>query len=157
MSGRQFPIEAAHVLMFARAIRDANPVFHDRAAARARGLAGIPAPLTFVQASAQFDPDYPLRPRGDDSWFGSGAEPGFADPGVRGILHAEQHFEYHRPLVVGDVLTWQVRDGETWTKQSRSGKTLEFRESTTEFRDANGELVVTARTVRVHTGTERVT
>jgi hypothetical protein len=143
--------------MFARAIRDPCPVFHDPAAARAHGLAGIPAPLTFVQASAQFDPDYPLRPRPDDPWFGSGADPGFADPRAAGILHAEQHFEYHRPLVVGDVLTWQVRDGGTWTKQSRTGKTLEFREFTTEFRDANGGLVVTARSVRVHTDNKQAT
>ena len=35
----------------------------------------IIAPPTFVQASAQFDPDYRLRPKIGEAWFGSGKEP----------------------------------------------------------------------------------
>jgi len=61
--------------MFARAIGDPNPVYYDREAATQAGLDGIPAPPTFVQASAHFDPDYPLRPAFDGPWFGSGREP----------------------------------------------------------------------------------
>ena len=37
--------------------------------------AGIIAPPTFVQPSAQFDPDYPLRPKLGQPWFGSGRNP----------------------------------------------------------------------------------
>jgi len=147
-----FPVEASHVLMFARAIHDQSPVHRSREAAMSRGLAGIPAPLTFVQAGAQFDPDYPLRPRPDEAWFGSGGDAGFVNERLTSLLHAEQHFEYHRPIVVGDTLTWQTRDGETWTKTSRSGAQLTFHELVTEFRDAEGRLVVTARAVTVDTG-----
>jgi hypothetical protein len=68
-----------------------------------------------------------------------------------GGLHAEQHYTYHRPLRSGDVLTATVRDGETWEKQGRRGGKLIFGESITEYRDANGELVVTARGVGVRT------
>ena len=50
-------------------------------------------------------------------------------------LHAEQHYEYHRPLVVGDVLHARGRKGETWEKQGRSG-TLKFTELITEYLDA---------------------
>ena len=146
-----FPIEATHVLMFARAIHDEDPVFRDPDVARARGLEGIPAPLTFVQAGAQFDPDYPLRPKTGEPWFGSGADAGFVNQRLTSLLHAEQHFEFHRPLVVGDLLTWRTRGGATWTKPSRSGGHLTFHETTTEFRDADGRLVVTARAVTVDT------
>jgi len=142
--------------MFARAIHDEDPVHRDPEAARARGLVGIPAPLTFVQASAQFDPDYPLRPNPGEPWFGSGGDAGFNDQRLTSLLHAEQHFEIHRPLVVGDVLTWQTHDGETWTKASRSGGILTFHEMTTEFRDADGRLVVTARAVTADTAAKQV-
>jgi hypothetical protein len=137
--------------MFARAIHDEDPVFRDAQLAGERGLNGIPAPLTFAQAGAQFDPDYPLRPKPETPWFGSGADAGFRNPGLTTILHAEQHFTLHRPLTVGDVLTWEVRDGATWTKPSRRGGSLTFHEIVTEFRDAAGELVVTARAVTVDT------
>lgn len=154
MTEPTFPIEATHVLMFARAIHDENAVHRDREAARARGLEEIAAPLTFVQAGAQFDPDYPLRPKPDEPWFGSGGDAGFVNEKLTSLLHAEQHFEFHRPLVVGDSLTWQTRDGATWTKSSRSGRQLTFHEITTEFRDTEGQLVVTARAVTVDTGAE---
>ena len=151
MAENEFPVQSAHVLMFARAIGDDNPVYRDLEAAEAVGLPGIATPPTFVQSSAQFDPEYPLRPRIGEPWFGSGREAGRPDPSSAGILHAEQHFEYHRPLVVGDVLTWTVVPGKSWTKQGRQGGTLEFHETVTEYRDASGELVITARGVRVHT------
>ena len=65
-------------------------------------------------------------------------------------LHAEQHYEYHRPLVVGDVLHARGRTGEKWEKEGRSG-TLKFTELVTEFLDENDEVVITARTVAVLT------
>lgn len=152
MGDEQFPVESLHVLTFARAIGDDNPIFSDREAARAAGLDDIAAPLTFVQASAHCDPDYPLRPRAGEPWFGSGREPGTRHPELTRTLHAEQHFEYHRPLVVGDVLSWQVIPGDTWTKESRTGGVLEFRDFRTEYRDASGELVLTSRSVTAMTG-----
>ena len=56
MAAGRFPVEAGHVLAFARALGAADP---------AGGLPqqGDPAPPTFAIACAQFDPDYPLRPR----------------------------------------------------------------------------------------------
>ena len=101
MPAKRFPVEAGHILMFARAIGDENPVYTDEEAARKTEAGGIIAPPTFVQASAQFDPDYFLRPKVGQPWFGSGK--------------------------------------------------LVFSESVTEYRDQNGELVVTARGVGVRT------
>lgn len=167
----RFPVEAGHIIMFARAVADPNPVYYDADAAAAERLAGVPAPPTFVQASAQFDPDYFLRPKVGQPWFGSGREAtgvkrdpsaggggrgsgggGGGSGGGGGGLHAEQHYNYHRPLVAGDVLTAEVKDGKSWEKQGRRGGTLQFSESITEYRNQDGELVVTARGVGVRTG-----
>ncbi len=151
----RFPVEAGQVLQFARSLGDTNSIFIDPDVAAAAGLAAIPAPPTFVQSSAHFDPDYPLRPHPDRRWFGSGREATGYGPGdedvASGMLHGEQYFVYHRPLVVGDVLTAIVRDGDMWTKQGRRGGELRFFEVITDYRDEAGELVVTARVVSVST------
>jgi N-terminal half of MaoC dehydratase len=140
MAARRFPVEAGHVLAFSRALGAADPP---------GGLPseGDAAPPTFPIASAQFDPDYPLRPRLGTQWHGSGGHVGLVTEGAGG-LHAEQHFTYHRPIRVGDVLACASRPGEHWEKQGRSGR-LRFREQITEFRDQAGDLVVTARSVSV--------
>ena len=41
--------------------------------------------------------------------------------------------------------------GETWEKESKRAGKLVFSESITEYRDQNGELVITARGVGVRT------
>jgi hypothetical protein len=165
MADYTFPVEASHIMMFARSVGDPNPIYSDADYAAKTELGGIIAPPTFVQASAQFNPDYFLRPKIGQPWFGSGREPtGLVRPaaGAGGGsgggggrsggtgLHAEQHFEYHRPLRVGDVLTPTTLPGKSWERTGRSGL-LQFSESITEYRDANGELVVTARSVGVLT------
>jgi acyl dehydratase len=166
MAASRFPIEAGHVMMFARAIGDFNPVYFDVDFARESEFGGIIAPPTFVQASAQYDPDYPLRPHPGVPWFGSGATPTGrvsdaepvattkeSDPKPSGGtgLHAEQHYEYHRPARVGEVLTLTMRPGKSWEKQGRRGGLLHFQETIIEYRGEDGELAVTARGVGVRT------
>lgn len=158
MTVERFPVEEGAILLFARAVGDPNPIYADAAYAATTEMGGIVAPPTFVQSSAHFDPDYPLRPKLGEPWFGSGRTPtgrqAAGDDGERGRggtgLHAEQEYEYHRPMRPGDVLSATVRPGARWEKQGRSGK-LMFSESITEYRDQNGELVVTARSVGVLT------
>ena len=75
MAVKKFPVEAGHILLFARSIGDENVVYTDADAAKATEAGGIIAPPTFVQASAQFDPDYYLRPKVGQTWFGSGKNP----------------------------------------------------------------------------------
>lgn len=149
MTVERFPVEAGHILMFARAIGDTNAAYEGAL----RGDEAVPAPPTFVQASAQFDPDYFLRPQPGQPWFGSGREATGVHSAAAssGGLHAEQHYEYHRPLRSGGVLTATVRQGETWEKQGRRGGTLKFTETITEYRDQTGELVITARGIGVRT------
>ena len=47
-----FPVEATHIMMFARAIGDDNPVYHDAAKAKGTEAGGIIAPPTFPQSVA---------------------------------------------------------------------------------------------------------
>jgi N-terminal half of MaoC dehydratase len=149
MIGR-FPIEAGQVLAFARAIGDGDPQYARVAETAAGDLSDVVPPPTFVQASAHFDPEYPLRPRPGVPWFGSGSGPGETNAEAR-LLHAEQHFEYHRPLRVGDVLTAVVTDGGTWERTGRRGGKLKFTEQVTVYTDAAGEPVITVRLVGVLT------
>jgi acyl dehydratase len=147
-----FPVEASHIMMFARAIGDTNPVYHGAGAAKKSEAGGVIAPPTFPQAVAQFDPDYHLRPKPGEPWFGSGKTPsGVEKPKSSGGLHAEQHFEYHRHLRPGDVLTVETKEGKTWERESKRAGKLSFRERITEYRDQNGQLVVVARSVGVTT------
>lgn len=176
MAVERFPIEASHIMMFARSVGDYNKIYYDADYAQDSEVGAVVAPPTFVQASAQFDPSYGLRPRPDGKgWMGSGSQPTSvvrAKPqqattpqkekassegsnrgggGGGGVLHAEQRYEYHRHPKVGDVLTTTSRPGKTWERQGRRSGKLVFSESVTEYRDQNGELVVTATSVGVRT------
>ena len=160
MAVDKFPVEASHIMMFARSVADDNQIYYDEDYASGTEVGHIIAPLTFAQSSAQFDPDYFLRPKVGQDWFGSGKEPtgirkkegsGGGGGGGGGGLHAEQHFEYHRHLKPGDVLTAEVKPGKTWEKEGKRSGKLVFSETVTEYRDQNGELVITARGVGVRT------
>lgn len=158
MAVDKFPIESSHVMMFARSIGDPNEIYYDEEYANGTEPGSIIAPPTFVQASAQFDPDYFLRPKIGEEWFGSAkGATGITQKkeggggGGGGGLHAEQHYVYHRQVKVGDVLTAEVKPGKSWEKEGRRGGKLMFSETVTEYRDQNGELVVTATGVGVRT------
>ncbi|MEB3031218.1 FAS1-like dehydratase domain-containing protein [[Mycobacterium] nativiensis] len=157
MAIARFPIEAGHVLAFARAIGDTAAAFSDREFQRT-GLVGAVVPPTFVQAGAQFDPHYPLRPHPGQAWppapaaektAGGNGDRGPATTTAGPPLHAEQRFEYRRPVRIGDVLSAAQRPGRTWEKTRRDGGRLLFSESITEFRNQDDELVVTATAVAV--------
>lgn len=163
MPVERFPVEESHILMFARSIGDPNLIYANSSYAEGTEVGGIIAPPTFAQASAQFDPEYRLRPKIGEPWQGSGKEATGIPPkpagesdgepvgmGARG-LHAEQHFEYHRHIRPGDVLSSTVKPGESWEKQSKRAGLLKFSETVTEYRDQNGDLVITARSVGVQT------
>ena len=137
-----FPVEAGAIMLFARACGDHSDKFQGD---------DCVAPPTFVQSSAQYDPDYFLRPQPDKEWFGSGKNAtGItkkSDSGggsMAGTLHAEQRYEFIRPVRAGEKLYATVSPGKSWSKEGRRGGMLKFSESVTEFRDEDGNLVVIA-------------
>lgn len=153
MKPRSFPVERGHILTFARAIGDHNPLFTDAETAKQAGFDDVLAPPTFVQGAAHFDDAYPGRPKPGEPWMGSGREasgsPPNADAGTE--LHAEQHFEYHRPLHAGETLTVESRPGRSWEKQSARAGTLSFSETIHDYLDDSGQPVITVREVGVRT------
>jgi len=157
MVAKRFPVEAGHILMFARSVGDENPVYVDEEAAKNTEPGGIIAPPTFVQSSAQFDPDYFLRPKLNQPWFGSGKNPtgvtrqGGGGGGGGGGPERRTETLVGELVLPGDVLTPTNKPGKTWEKEGRRSGKLVFSESVTEYRDQNGELVITARSVGVRT------
>ncbi|OXR46979.1 hypothetical protein B7C42_00095 [Nocardia cerradoensis] len=137
MADHVFPVEAGHVLAFARAVGDADLAAEIPAQ-------GTVVPATFVAASIQFDPTHMrgMKPAGalSDSNTSGGS-----------VLHAEQHFEYFAPVRVGDLLTVHESDGRRWRKQSRRAGALVFREIVKEYRSSSDELVLRSRMVLVDT------
>ena len=155
MAVEKFPIEASHVMMFARGVGDPNPIYYDEEYAATTEIGRRLAPPTFTAAAIQFAPDHRFRPVIDEPWLGSGKEPtgslAEGDRSLVGLMHAEQEFEYHAYPGPGDVLALTVLPGKTWEKDGRRGGKLKFQETVTEYRNQEGELMITARSVSVQT------
>ena len=149
MTVERFPVEASHIMMFARAVGDTNPAYSDPDSPQAKAAGGIVAPPTFAMAGSQFDPQL-FAPRQGEPWLGSAKEPTGVKREGFGGLHAEQIFEYHKPMRPGMVLTVSARAGDEWEKDSKRGGRLHFKETITEYREVGtDDLVVTARSVGV--------
>lgn len=157
-----FPVDRTGILLFASALGEKNPIYHDPAYGASTPLGGVIAPPTFAIASHHWDPTHVFRgvreiPPPSDRDTGGGASRARARQGEGGsgrlarVLHAEQRFEYFGPVRPGTTLRASTRAGKSWTKQGRRGGALEFRESITEYHDEEGRLVVRAISVGVVT------
>ena len=168
MAVERFPVEAGpHPDVRPQHRRPEPGVRRRRVRGRQSEVGGIPAPPTFVQASAQFDDDYPLRPKVGKPWFGSGKEPTGIRRDAAGVpsgggggggggggtgLHAEQHYTYHRPLLAGRRAhrdDARRASGGRSRASARASSCSPRRSPSTATRQ--GELVVTARGVGVRT------
>jgi hypothetical protein len=158
--GFRFPVDRTGILTFAAALGETNRIYWDEDYARRTPLGGVVAPPTFVASSAHWNPRAGLRGVRRIPAPPEGAEPARPAEGGGGgggggstarLLHGEQRFEYHKPLRAGMVLTVTGRPGRTWEKEGRRGGRLRFSESIAEYRDEQGELVVTATSVGIIT------
>ena len=98
--GRRFTPVTAHVepgrlRYFFNTLGETNPVYRDPAAARAGGYAGVPVPPTYLFCLEMMDADTPFE-------FLTAL-----DIDIARVLHGEQSFTYHAPVVVGDTLTFR--------------------------------------------------
>jgi acyl dehydratase len=98
--GRAFPpsepyeVSRVKIREFAEAIGDPNPIYRDRAAAKAAGYSDVIAPPTFpivisLAMGSLTDPELGLN---------------FAM-----VVHGEQRFVYERPLRAGDVVVTESK------------------------------------------------
>ena len=141
-------IEQGPVMLFARAVKDGDPVYSSARAARSAGFGAVPVPptYTFVMASAGAFPD--LQPAGGTGSMyantGADAASAFARDGL--FLHGEQHFTYHRTVSVGDVLEGRMRTSKPIARQARRGP-MEVTYFQTTWTDLDGAPVVDERIV----------
>ncbi len=137
-------IERGPVGYFASAVMDDNPVYKDPRAAQAAGFSAIPAPPTFsfaMQHMGKWDEDQPPDPTEGvnpmhavmGELFGKGAL----------ILHGEQEFQYHRPIVVGDVLVGEGKILDVYERETDSAvMTFVVVETTWRDEQSNEPVVV---------------
>lgn len=141
-------IEHAPVMLFARAVKDADPIYASARAADAAGFSCVPVPptYTFVMASAGAFPD--IQPDGGNGSMyantGADAASALARDGL--FLHGEQHFAYHRTVSVGAVLEGRLRTSKPISRQARRGP-MEVTYFQTRWTDLDGAPVVDERIV----------
>jgi acyl dehydratase len=143
-------VERGPVQHFADAVLSTSPVYHDPAAAKAAGFDAIPAPPTWpfaMEFSGKFAELQPTdAPAGNPMM--KAMAPLMAKGGL--ILHGEQEFVYHRPVLVGDVLVGEGKIADAYQKDS-GGRTMTFIVSETNWSDEkSGEPVVTVRSNIIH-------
>jgi peroxisomal enoyl-CoA hydratase 2 len=135
-------VEAGKVDELARTLRNEDPIHRDTDAAQERGYEAIPAPLIFTRLA------YFERHRPDGIGNDLGFDLGFDQDNV---LHGEQEYEFERPVIVGEVLTGTTTLVDVSQKEGGRGGTMTFAVYETEYRDQNGDLVVTERITRIET------
>ena len=140
IAGREYPPSPGYevgrekIREFAEAINSWDPIHRDPGAAQAKGYPDVIAPPTFAVIIAQrceaqviVDPE--------------------AGIDFSRVVHGEQRFVHHRPIVAGDVLvaTLHVDDVSTLGKHAMVTTRVEIA-------DAKGEPVTTSRSTLVVRG-----
>jgi len=127
-------VVAEEIKAFAEAIGDPNPLYVDPEAASKSPFGKIVSPPTFPIriGAAAGDPDLFLA----------------LDLNYASLLHAEQEFEWFRPLLAGETLTLTGRVGEMYEKPGKSG-ILDFVVMEQIAKDADGQTVYIARTTLI--------
>jgi acyl dehydratase len=97
-------IEKGAIHKFAMAIGDDNPVYHDEAAAKAKGYPSLLAPLTFPTTFREVEPE----------WYTK------IDKST--LLHGEQEYEYFRRFYAGERLKCIEKVVDVYEKNGRNGK-----------------------------------
>ena len=100
--GREFTtvtarVEPGRLRFFLDTIGETNPLYRDATAAQAAGYAASPVPPTYLFCLEMMDATIPFE-------FLTALNIDLAR-----VLHGEQRFDYHAPVVVGDILTFKPR------------------------------------------------
>ena len=144
-------IERGPVSNFAKAVKDESPIYQRVDAARGAGFDNIPAPPTWGFAMGSWGSFAEQQPADNPAAGGSPIMEIIGTLMRSGgmVLHGEQEFEYHRPMVVGDVLSYEGKVADVYEKQSGE-RTMTFVVTENEYRDQSGELVLTTRMNLIH-------
>jgi acyl dehydratase len=144
-------LERGPVTQFAAAVTETNPIYRRADSARDAGFDAIPVPPTYFFSAAgafgAFPEDQPADAQPASSPMMEVIGGLMAKGGM--VLHGEQEFVYHRPIVVGDVVHREGKVADLYSKES-GGRTMTFLVTEDEYRDGDGELVLTARMNLIH-------
>jgi len=144
-------VERGPVAKFAEAVHNDSAVYQRDDAARAAGFDAIPAPPTYAFSSLQywgaFPGEQPPDPTGGKNPMMEAIGTLMAKGGI--VLHGEQEFTYHRPVVVGDVLHGKGEVVDFYTKES-NGRTMTFIVTEDVYTDESGAPVLTSRMNLIH-------
>ena len=99
-------IEKGHIRKFAEAVGDDNPLYCDEEHAKNSRYGGIIAPPTFV-TTLGFESKGNLM---------EGLDINYAR-----LLHGEQEFEYFKPIMAGDTISFSTSITDISEKEGRSG------------------------------------
>jgi len=146
-------IERGPVTEFAGSVTETSDIYSNDDAARAARFDAIPVPPTYFFSAASHWGAFPEDQPAD-------AVPGrnplmevigglMAKGGM--VLHGEQEFTYHRPVVVGDRISSEGKVVDLYEKQT-GDRTMTFLVTENEYRNQDGELVLTARMNLIHRG-----
>ena len=144
-------LERGPLTRFAEAVTDTSPVYRDLEAAKAAGFADIPVPPTYWFSAAEFwgafAEDQPPDAVPEQNPMSEVMGELFRTGGL--ILHGEQEYTYHRPVVAGERLTSETIVSDLYAKET-GDRTMTFLVTETTYRDAHGEPVVTATMNLIH-------
>lgn len=144
-------VERATVTAFARSVLDDKAVYRNLDAARAAGFDDLPVPPTYFFSAAQnwnqWEEEQPPDPTGGDNPMAAVMGGLMAGGGL--ILHGEQEFAYHRPVVVGEKLRARGTVKDIYQKASGE-RTMTFMVIETAYTDETGEPVVTSTMNLLH-------
>lgn len=90
-------VEPGRLRYFLNTLGENNPIYRDDGAARVAGFAGVPVPPTYLFCLEMMDAENPLEMLTA------------LDIDLARVLHGEQSFIYHAPVLVGDTLTFRPR------------------------------------------------
>jgi acyl dehydratase len=90
-------VEPGRLRYFFNTLGERNAVYRDLEAARAEGYSAIPAPPTYLFCLEMMDAERPFEFLTE------------LNVDLARVLHGEQSFTYHAPVVVGDTLTFKSR------------------------------------------------
>jgi acyl dehydratase len=128
-------VEPGRLRYFLNTLGEHNPVYRDEQVARTAGYAATPVPPTYLFCLEMMDTERPFE-------FLTELKVDLAR-----VLHGEQRFTYHAPVVVGDTLTFKSRVVDVADKK---GGAMTMIVVETEVTNQHGARVAdTARTIVV--------
>jgi acyl dehydratase len=122
-------VEPGRLRYFFDTLGEQNPVYRDAAAAKVAGYAAIPIPPTYLFCLEMMDAEQPFE------FFE------LFNVDIGRVLHGEQHFTYHAPVVVGDTLTFNSHVTDVVDKK---GGALTIVNVTTDVTNQHGKRVAAA-------------